>query len=115
MPHRYPKSLDVWGCCNEKFTRFSKLIDHIEHHHILYKQDISGRMRSGHVYKHNCEQCGTKTFSFYAALIHHLSRHIEYKIFCSQCLVALLEEEFHRHVGECNLIEAELTGNLHQG
>lgn len=33
----YPKSIDVWKCCGENFILFSKLIDHIEHNHLLYR------------------------------------------------------------------------------
>lgn len=103
----YPKSLDTWCCCGERFTRFSGIIDHIEHHHFLYRYDIVGYFRSQQAFKYSCDKCNGKAFSFYTAMVHHLSRHVEHKILCLQCLVLHNEQGFHEHVPECNLVEIE--------
>lgn len=107
----YPRSLDIWRCCNGNFTRFSNIIDHIEHNHLLYRQEIVGRTQSGHAYKYLCDQCGAQSFSFYKAILHHLSRHVIFKIFCSQCLVVQTEAHFHQHIRACNLMENDLSSN----
>lgn len=108
----YPKTLDVWRCCNERFTRFSNIIDHIEHNHLLYRQEIAGRTPIGQAYKYNCETCQEKSFTFYKAIVHHLSRHVDFKIFCSQCMVLHTEISYHTHLRECNLLEEEIRRNI---
>lgn len=112
---KYPQSLDSWKCCGERWTRYSHLIDHIEHHHYLYRRDVvnnSGdQLIRAPAYKYACEKCESKHFSFFAAITHFLRDHVEHQILCLQCCVLHTAEYFHEHINECNIIESYVRAN----
>lgn len=91
--------------------RFSRIVDHIEHHHFLYREGIIGYLESGRTYKYSCDRCAQGGFSYYSAMTHFLVKHVEHSIFCLQCIVIHPEENFHIHINECNTIEEKIRGN----
>lgn len=111
----YPKAQDAWKCCRESFMRYSRLVDHIEHNHLLYRQEILNNrgenLRVEGAYKYECDFCKIKHFSFHAAITHLIETHVERVIFCDQCIVTHSEQGFHTHICECNIVEHEIQSN----
>lgn len=110
---KYPKSFDTWSCCGGRYTRFSGILDHIEHHHFLYRYDVVGYFQNRRGYKYSCDKCERKSFSFYIAVGHFLFTHVEHHMFCLQCSVMHSVESFHNHIEECNLVEREIRSKGH--
>lgn len=112
---KYPESLDSWSCCQERWTRYSNIIDHIEHHHYLYKRKVvnnSGEgLLQGFPYKYQCDTCSDRHFTFFAAITHFLKEHVEHHIFCLQCLVLHNPETYHTHIHECNVVQDYVASN----
>lgn len=115
---KYPSSLDSWKCCGERWTRYSHVIDHIEHHHYLYRKDVvnncADELLQGPAYKYACEKCDQKYFSFFAAITHFLRDHVEHQILCLQCCVLHTAEYYHEHINECNIVESYVRSNQPQ-
>lgn len=112
---KYPQSLDSWKCCGERWTRYSHVIDHIEHNHYLYRREVINNSGDGLIqapaYKYECDNCEQKYFSFFAAITHFLRDHVEHRIFCFQCCVLHTIEYYHEHIHECNIIESYVRSN----
>lgn len=109
---KYPDCFDVWKCCNIRWSRYSELIDHIEHFHFLYGYTIQNneQVQKGleKPYKYQCSKCNKKVFSIHTALRHFIDAHVDHMIMCTQCVVMHSEEGFHSHVQECNVVEFEI-------
>lgn len=113
---KYPSSVDSWRCCNYRYMRYSELIDHIEHHHFLYSHEVinnsADQLQQEKAYKYKCDKCLEKIFCFHSAIKHFISKHVGNQIFCLQCVVLYEEENYHKHIRECNIVDNEIkNGN----
>lgn len=108
----YPKSIDTWYCCGERYSRFSQIINHIEFRHFQYRYDVAGYFQNGQGFKYSCEKCDKKGFSMFNAIGHFITEHVEHLILCLQCIVMHPTKNFHDHIRECNLVETEIRRNI---
>lgn len=112
---KYPPSTDSWGCCGERWLQYSQIVDHIEHHHYLYKRNVENNsgdaLLTESPYKYRCETCDSRHFTFFAAITHFLKDHVEHRILCFQCMTLHKAECYHLHIYECNLLRRYKTVN----
>lgn len=109
--NKYPESFDAWRCCEIRWSRFSELIDHIEHHHFLYSYTVlnNDKVQKGEepAKKYKCAKCDFEFFSFHRVMMHFIENHVEHLIMCVQCVVLHPEESYHEHIQDCNVCELE--------
>lgn len=107
---KYPPSSDSWGCCGERWQRYSDLIDHIEHHHYLYKTIVKNNEGEDLLlyppYKYQCDTCNSQHFTFFAAITHFLKDHVDHQIVCHQCGKLHQVDCYHPHIYECNIVNS---------
>lgn len=111
--HKYPDCFDVWMCCNIRWSKYSELIDHLEHYHFLYNNSIKNneqvRTGRGKPYRYICVKCHEKLFSFNGIMRHFIDAHVKHLIMCTQCVVMLPERIFYTHLYDCNIVDSEIN------
>lgn len=108
----YPDCFDVWMCCNTRWSKYSELVDHIEHFHFLYCYDIKNndqvKLSKENPYKYQCSKCNKKVFSFHTTIRHFIDAHVDHMLMCTQCVVMRPETSFHDHVYDCNVVDFQI-------
>lgn len=64
-------------------------------------------------YKYFCDKCAKGGFSFFNAIEHCIVKNVERHICCLHCVVLHSEKNIHKHIEECNLVEAEIRSKDH--